>query len=366
MTSMQSNGGRERVCALLLAAFGTMSCGGDTADVGGEPETSGGSTTNDGSGGGSNASGAGGTASAEDTNNVGGGGSSPASPSGIWGDANPPTSCDELGDALDSRWIVFDSDAGQLARRIYAVEAKEGATPRPLTPADVIARDPAVSPNGSELAYVADGMIRILNLSSGEDEDVVAGEHPAWYPDGKGLAYHADRGIWRLDREDGTITEVTACSDCALGGYQNPEISQSGDLLAMDEETQIYLLDLESSEAQVAVMTWTTTMTHPTLSANADWLVAAVMCDGPWFSLWLHEAGLPSIPCVDRRLTPASVVASNPAWGPDAIIAYELGETSRDIALMDVGSKVGCVLEHEGEDRNPIWAPEGFEPPSDD
>lgn len=364
MNTMQSNRGAERICMLLLATLGTVSCGGDTADVGGEPEMSSGPTTGSAGGSNSNTTGAGGTANGLGGNdNVAGSGSSAPAPSSP---QRPPTSCDDLGDALDSRWIVFDSDAGELARRIYAVEAKGGATPRALTPADVLARDPAVSPDGSKLAYVADGMIRVLDLNSGDDGAVVAGDHPTWFPDGQGLAHHTDKGIWSYDIEDGSVSEVTSCPDCTSGGYQNPEISQSGDVLAMDDGTQIDLFDLASGQLQPAVLTYATTMTHPTLSPNTDWLVVAVMCDGPWFSLWLHETGTASAPCQDRRLTSASMVASNPAWGPDAIIAHEVGDTLRDIALLDVGSRDWCVLEHHGEDMNPSWAPEGFEPPDGD
>lgn len=73
-----------------------------------------------------------------------------------------------------------------------------------------------------------------------------------------------------------------------------------------------------------------------------------------------------TIPCEGRRLTPKGTAASNPAWGPETLIAYELGEAPRDIGLLDVDANTGCVIEHEGDDRNPSWAPEGFQPPDSD
>ena len=62
----------------------------------------------------------------------------------------------------------------------------------------------------------------------------------------------------------------------------------------------------------------------------------------------------------------ACIVATNPAWGPEVIIAYELGSSARDIALLDIDTNTTCVLALDGEDRNPSWAPEGWQPPGDD
>src|SRR5690606_16337286 len=143
-------------------------------------------------------------------------------------------------------------------------------------------------------------------------------------------------------------------------------VSRDGDALLFDRENQVDWFELASGDSHQVVRNWTTTMTHPTLSPNASWVVAAIMCDGPVFSLWLHEAGRTTNPCEDRRLTVEGIVATNPAWGPEAIIAYELGSSARDIALLDIDTNTTCVLALDGEDRNPSWAPEGWQPPGDD
>ena len=367
MTMRQSNRWGEALCAVMLAALGTYSCASDTADVGDMPETASNTTSNNDSGGSDGNESSDSTGPSSSTTGSGSGGS------GGDGDTNSTNNttgfdgllnCDGFASELDSRWIVFDSDAGKLERRIYAVEMNGSDAPRPLTPADVLAREPALSPDGTELAYVADERIRVLNLSSGEDRDIVAGTEPAWSPDGSSLAYHADRGVSLFDLEDGSSEEIIACTECFYG-YENPEFSPSGDALVMDRDNEIDLVDLDTGNSRYVVQNWTTTIIQPTISPDADWVVAAIWCEDP-ISLWLHEASTNTNPCEGRRLTPMGTAAANPAWGPETVIAYELGEAPRDIALLDVDANTGCVIEHEGDDRNPSWAPEGFEPPDSD
>lgn len=101
-------------------------------------------------------------------------------------------------------------------------------------------------------------------------------------------------------------------------------------------------------------------MTHPTAAGNGRFVASAIECHGAEFSIWVSATDLTVDPCTTRRITEAGVVASNPKWGPENWILYERGSNPRDIAIIDVDTSTECVLELKGDERNPIWAPEGF------
>ncbi len=372
MTMIQARDRAGAAWVLLLSALGAIGCGSDTANVGeltGESRRSN-STSSDGSGA-SDGSATGG-ASSTNSNNNSSSSSGSASSDDVGTASNtagplPPRACD-IGDALDSRWLVFDSDGGtsESERRIYAVESEGGTVPQPLTPQNVLASDPVLSPDGSELAYVADGMVRVLNLNSGDDEGLVEGDQPAWSPNGRSLAYHADRGVWLFDVQERVSMELATCPDCSLGGYQNPEFSHDGDVLVMDRENQIELLELGTGEMHEVVENGKMSITHPTLSPDAGSVVAELECEPGFPSLWLYEAGETTLPCAGRRIDPGGSY-TRPSWGPNSVIAFELSIPNvRGIVLLDMEADLGCALVMEGVNQNPSWAPHGWQPPDGD
>lgn len=89
--------------------------------------------------------------------------------------------------SADGRSLYFAS-ARERGWRIFRHDLTDGRTTEVVE-----GLQPAVSPDGAELAYVDDG-IRILDLASGEsrlvrDEESEYRMHPAWTPDGQRLLY---------------------------------------------------------------------------------------------------------------------------------------------------------------------------------
>jgi hypothetical protein len=64
-----------------------------------------------------------------------------------------------------------------------------------------------------------------------------------------------------------------------------------------------------------------------------------------------------------RVTPPGAPNVTNPKWGPGVLIAYERGEPPRDIAIIAADTGEECVIEGPGDDRNPSWAVDTFDPP---
>src|SRR4051812_2293449 len=85
--------------------------------------------------------------------------------------------------------LVFDSDGGKLERRIYSMRA-DGTELEPLTAPGELAREPALSPDGQNLAYVTVDGIRLMSMATGQSELLVpGGDRPSWSPDGLRLLH---------------------------------------------------------------------------------------------------------------------------------------------------------------------------------
>jgi hypothetical protein len=72
-----------------------------------------------------------------------------------------------------------------------------------------------------------------------------------------------------------------------------------------------------------------------------------------------------------QRVTPASAGgARRPAWGPAGVIAFERGPwaadnqiTTASISLSTAPGSMPCdLVGAPGDNRNPTWAPAGFQP----
>ncbi len=337
------NGAALHAVALLIAA---SACGSGAVDVGTLPNPDDGGDDPVGS------AGSAGTSSGPDA----GGGPDPVSQCSIPG--------------LERHRLVFDSDEGQLERRIYSMRA-DGSEVVPITSAGVLAREPAMSPDGNVLAYATAEGIELLDVNA-ESTDLFAPFHeqPAWSPDGLRLAASYLGGITILDR----MNDMDA-RDVSCGGNFCPFVAWSMDgseIIYTDEgvssDGSLYLmnaLELETGAGRAIVPKSAIRAVQPTASPDGVWLAAAYDCPGDDnSSLWLSQYAISTPACEGRRVTPPNAPAvTNPSWGPGVLIAYERGEPPRDIAIIAADTGEECVIEMPGDQRNPSWMPEStFEP----
>ncbi|MFW6202417.1 MAG: LpqB family beta-propeller domain-containing protein, partial [Gemmatimonadota bacterium] len=214
---------------------------------------------------------------------------------------------------------------------IYIVEPDGSGLTR-LTDNDDLDFAPALSPDGSRIAFVSnrdggnydvyvmdpDGTdVTRLTTDDGVDSD------PAWSPDGTRIVFTSDR--------DGVHTHLFVMS--ADGS---------------DEPTQISDANMEHNSPS-----WSPDGSRIAFSSYADGYfdVFVVNADG--------SGGL-------TNLTNTTYVDFGPAWSPDGSkIAFtstrgDDGEGNYDIYVMDAdGSGVTRLTTHPDEDRYPAWSPDG-------
>ncbi|NNF13376.1 MAG: protein kinase [Gemmatimonadetes bacterium] len=110
------------------------------------------------------------------------------------------------------------------------------------------ASQPAVSLDGRELAFVQDGLIKVMPTAGGPARTLTAASWPQWGPDG---AIYATRegGIVRISSTDGAVEEVMAPAASAA----EPRISAllpNGERALVTVAGQVVLLDLDDGRTQ--------------------------------------------------------------------------------------------------------------------
>lgn len=270
-------------------------------------------------------------------------------------DGNPPCNIPDLGQYR----LLFDSDGGRLERRIYSMRA-DGTEIEALTPTEQLAREPALSPDGTMLAYVTPEGLMLRDMASGQSELLVpGGEQPQWAFDGTRLIYRqATLGCF----EQVTMPDRVVLSEESRCDWRwtSPDLAPDGSFVFVvtTEFTGVdfgYQLLSDNVMSQTVPAT-TVEITHPTVSPDGVWVAASYRCGGEEPSLWASPLSVTTPACEGRRITPAGTPsAMNADWGPGMLIAYERGEPPRDIAIIAADTGEECVIQGPGDDRNPSW-----------
>jgi Tol biopolymer transport system component len=248
----------------------------------------------------------------------------------------------------------------------------DGTELEAITPIEELAREPALSPDGAQLAYTTPEGIKLRDMATGQTELLPDSDsQPAWSPDGARLVYISRSANTRtlLSLPDRTIQEQVGCVSCS-DSEMTPdgahvvysEINTTG----VDGQFTVIAANWQTGKVRGLVLLTPTPIISPTLSPDGVWVAAAYECPrDDRSSLWASPFAVTTPACEGRRITRAgSASATNPKWGPGLLIAYERGEPPRDIAIVSADTGEECVIERPGDDRNPSWgAPTVFDNP---
>jgi len=248
-----------------------------------------------------------------------------------------PASVPSTGPARANGSIVFTVFSGpRYDSDIWAMDA-DGANARAVVTGPDSDRDPALSPDGTTIAFVRTAAIPTGQVIEGTTCDQIFAVHadgtalrpltdctaqdegPAWSPDGTRIAFWSNRGggfnIWVMNADGTGMTRVTSGRDDSAPAWSpdGTEIAFAG---------------------------------APDMGRGED--IFVVRADG---------TGL-------TRLTDDPAYEENPAWSPDGtLIAFARSENADfawDVWVMNAdGTAQRRLTDWEGWDDDPVWSPDG-------
>jgi Tol biopolymer transport system component len=229
-----------------------------------------------------------------------------------------------------------------------ARDAVPRARPIQVTNSEAWEGSPAISPDGSQIAYVSDasGNLDIYVIDVGGDvplrltDDPADDEDPFWFPDGTTIGFASDRGgawsAWKVGRHGGGATMLVPDAG-------TPAIDPAGRRLAYAtfppeiSDRRIAVCDL-SDPASGRILTddsgglWS--HVNPAWSPDGDWI-----CYEDQHALWL----VPSSGGAARRLTRGRGPDFHPAWSPSGKRVYFTSGREGTQAIWRVEVESGLV-----------------------
>lgn len=233
------------------------------------------------------------------------------------------------GVSLADSKIYFVSDRTG-AKEIWVMDS-DGRNQRPITRFNSISIEPAVSPDGTRIAFTSyargNPQVFLFSVDPARDlrfknQTASLSSSPAFTPDGQHIVYSSSAGTDRCCRifianlDETGFRPITAPGPIDTEPKVNPRTG--ADLVFVSERSgrfQIYRMNVEGADVE--------------------------------------------------RLTPGEGEASNPAWAPDAqhiAFAWTRGYApgNYNIFVMDVATREYTQLTHqEGKNEHPSWAPGG-------
>jgi CxxC motif-containing protein (DUF1111 family) len=181
---------------------------------------------------------------------------------------------------------------------------------------------PALSPDGSKIAFSANGGIWVVN-NDGTLPNLISFEgdsHPAWAPDGSKIAFSSTRtGVPQIFTMTPIGTEVTNLSNNPSGSDRMPTFSPDGSKIAFQRTPtsginpvgKIWTMNANGS-AQMQITLGLGNDERPTYSPDGMTIAFSTNRDGNYEIYKILAVG-----GVATRLTNNAASDRNPSWAPD-------------------------------------------------
>jgi Tol biopolymer transport system component len=227
-------------------------------------------------------------------------------------------------------------------------------------------RHPAWSPDGRSLCYADERDLWLVDVEDGAPRPLLVDDatdmHPTWSPDGDRVYFSSMRegtlALWRIDHRGGEPERVTF----GTGREQHPSLSADGKTLVYatyDEAMHVEIVDRESGAS--SAIRESVAVFCPVFTPGADALIYLASREGGG-EMWRQplEGHRPSGEA--ERLTDMERTCANPSVSPDGnwIAFHAVGEGQRDIWVVAArGGLPRRVTEHPGVDVMPRFSPVG-------
>ncbi len=231
------------------------------------------------------------------------------------------------------------------------------AGPQHVTNDDGLELDPAISPDGKQVAYAAgpDGAMRIFVRRRDESRSVMltgslGGNHrrPRWSPDGARLLFQAQRAIWLVPATGGSPSLIVAAPrETAGAGSHSPAWSPDGKQVAWVAFDTVYTRALDGGQPHPLA---TLRIAH-SLAWSSDGRWIAAVSGNSEFVYWSLGSIAPSalylVPagceraalCTPVLLAPPTSLNTSPEWLDAARLVFVSNRGgARDLFAVRIGA----------------------------
>lgn len=233
---------------------------------------------------------------------------------------NMPFAGDDPAYSFDGSKIVFQyTEATEIEDDGYGIWImdSDGTNRRQITKAPreeaQADRDPVLSPDGTQVAYIRTNALRVMNIDGSNDHQVGVADpnflhDPEWSPDGTQIAYSYNNGdIFIADVASGVARNFT---DQSANNETSPSWSPDGTELAYSTTTGVEVTALDGTNRR-ALVTGLYEVWDVAWSPDGSQIAFIADIDGSGEQVWMMNAD-----GTDRHLVHERVFGTTLDWQP--------------------------------------------------